>query len=160
MQAMLAWEKIGQVIAIAAAPISELRGAIPLALYYEMGPAEAYLWSVLGNMLPVPFLLMSLGWLTKILSRWNLTKKLITWWFDKVQSRNRALVERWGVWALVIFVAIPLPMTGAWSGTLIAHLFKIPFKWALPAIGLGVLIAGVLVMGAAIGFIAGFGLQK
>ncbi len=157
---MFEWEKIGQVIAVAAAPISELRGAIPLALYYEMGPLEAYLWSVFGNMLPVPILLIALGWVRQILSRWHWSKRVIDWWFGQVQSRNRALVERWGVWALVIFVAIPLPMTGAWSGALVAYLFNIPFRWALPAIGLGVVIAGGLVLGAALGIVNWVGLQK
>ncbi|MBI1742866.1 small multi-drug export protein [Candidatus Acetothermia bacterium] len=150
------WNEILQVIAIAAAPLSE-RGAIPIALtVYEMDPASAYIWSVLGNFLPVPFLLAGLGWFINFLSRWNWVKRAMHWWFDRTQRRKRALIERWGALGLVIFVAVPLPFTGPWSGALVAYLFGIPFKYALPLIGLGILIYGFLVLGVSLGVIHWF----
>jgi uncharacterized membrane protein len=150
---MSEWPKELQVLILAATPVSELRGAIPLALYYEMSPLAAYLWSVLGNMLPTPFLLMGLGWMANFCSRWPWVKKIIDGWFARVQRQNTSLVERWGTLALVFFVAIPLPMTGAWSGAAIAYLFKMPWGRALAAIGVGVLIAGLLILGGALGVI-------
>ncbi len=148
------WWHFWQIVLVAAAPVSELRGAIPLALYYEIDPLVAYVLSVAGNMLPIPFLILGLGWFVNFFSRWSWSKKIIRWWFDRVQRRNQALIEKWGPFALVIFVAIPLPMTGAWSGALLAYLFKMPFRPALGYIGLGVLIAGLLVLGAALGLIS------
>ena len=78
------------------------------------------------------------------------------WWFDQTLRRKRTLIERWGALALVLFVAIPLPFTGPWSGALVAYLFEIPFKYALPLIGLGILIYGCLVLGVSLGVISWF----
>lgn len=142
------------VLLVAALPVSELRGAIPLAMgAYQFDPLAAYLLGVLGNLLPVPFLLWLLEPMTKLLRRVSLLDRFISWLFARTRKRHGARVERWGAFALVLFVAIPLPTTGAWTGTLIAHLFGIPFRYAFPLIALGVAIAGVLVVLGTLGIL-------
>lgn len=134
------------VMLVAALPISELRGAIPLAIgVLQLDPVTAYILSVLGNLLPVPFLLTLLEPVTNLLRRLSVLNRFISWLFARTRRKHSAMVNRFGAFALVLFVAIPLPATGAWTGVLVAHLFGIPFRYALPLIGLGVAIAGVLV---------------
>lgn len=142
---------------IAALPIGELRAAIPLALVqYEMSPLWAYFLGVVGNVLPVPFLLLLLGKASELLRRVSIFNRLLTWLFAYTQRRHSALFNKLGAFGLVIFVAIPLPATGAWSGSLAAFLFGVPFKYALPLIALGVMIAGVIVTLSALGILSLF----
>ncbi len=93
----------------------------------------------------MPFLLLFLGKLSNIVRRVRIFDRLLTWFFAYTQRRSSALFNKFGAFALIVFVAIPLPATGAWSGCLAAFLFVVPFKYALPLIALGVMIAGVLV---------------
>lgn len=142
---------------LALTPIGELRAAIPYALGTgSLGIGAAYLTAVIGNMVPVFFLLWGLGWLSRGLMDNSATfKKFFDWWFSRVHGKARDKVARYGAWALVLFVAIPLPVTGAWTGSVAAFLFDIPKKKALPAIFLGVCIAGVVVTLIAQGVISG-----
>jgi uncharacterized membrane protein len=134
------------VVGVAALPISELRGAIPLAIIgYQMPPLLAYLLGVFGNLIPVVLLLPLLERLVLLLGRVGLLMKLIRWLFGHTRRRFSRSVERLGALALVLVVAVPLPVTGAWTGCLIAFIFGIPLRQAFPLIGLGVLIAGVIV---------------
>lgn len=134
------------VLVVAALPISELRGAIPIAIgVYGFDPVSAYLLGVLGNLVPVPILLKLLEPMTALLRRSPVLDRFVSWLFARTRKRYSAIVERLGVIALVLFVAVPFPATGAWTGALIAHVFGIPFKYAFPLIALGVCIAGVLV---------------
>jgi len=145
------------VLMVAALPVSELRGAIPLALgVYQFDPLSAYLLGVLGNLLPVPILLKLLGPVTALLRRSVLLNRGVSWLLARTRKRHSALIERLGAMALVLFVAVPLPATGAWTGALIAHVFEIPFRYAFPLIALGVSIAGVLVTLATLGVIKFF----
>ncbi len=145
------------VLLVAALPVSELRGAIPLAIgVYGFDPLSAYLLGVAGNLLPVPVLLKLLGPATDLLRRSAVLDRLVSWLFARTRRRHSAQIERFGVVALVLFVAIPLPATGAWTGVLIAHLFGIPFRYAFPLIALGVGIAGLLVTLATLGVIRFF----
>ncbi len=150
-------EHIVTVLAIAALPISELRGAIPVALgVYGFDPVTAYLLGVMGNLLPVPILLKLLEPLTALLRRSAIGDRLVSWLFARTRARHSAMIERLGAMALVLFVAVPFPATGAWTGALVAHLFGIPFKYAFPLIAVGVSIAGVLVTLATLGVITLF----
>jgi len=143
------------VVAIAALPISELRGAIPLALkLYGMSPLESYVLAVLGNLLPVPVLLLFLGRTERYLRRFAVFDRFFTWLFSRTRRRTRARVEKYGALALVLFVAVPLPVTGAWTGVAAAYVFGIEFRYAFPAISLGVLIAGVVVTLASLGAVS------
>jgi uncharacterized membrane protein len=142
------------VLVIAMIPISELRGAIPVALgAYNMNPAEAYFFSVTGNIIPVVPLLLFLGRVERWLRRFSFFRWFFDGLFSRTRRRTEAKVQKYGALGLVPFVAIPLPVTGAWTGVAAAYIFGIKFKYAFPAITVGVLIAGVVVTLASIGAI-------
>jgi len=139
---------------LSAAPVAELRGGLPLALHYGAAAPVAYALAVAGNLLPVPFLLWGLDWLLPRLVRlpWPLGK-LVARYLDWQARRHGPRLNRWGTLALVAIVAVPLPVTGAWTGCLAAVVVGIS-KWrALPAVVAGVLIAGVIVLLSALGVI-------
>lgn len=138
-------EEILEVILIAASPIAELRLAIPLAIntfgfpwYYALPLA------IIGNLLPVPFILLFLDTATRLLSRVALFNRMLNWLFERTRRRGR-IIERYKRIGLALFVAIPLPVTGAWTGSLAAVLFGLSFKHAFLSIIVGVFIAGVIV---------------
>jgi len=134
-----------QVFFTAAAPISELRGAIPLAILdLDISWHIAFLVAFAGNLLPVPFLLLFLGPGSRLLSKIRVFEIIINWIF-KLSRRRGGIVERYGLIGLVLFVAIPLPITGAWTGSIVAFLLGLSFWRAFPCIVLGVIIAGVIV---------------
>lgn len=137
------------------APISELRGAIPYALTHGLNWQQAFIFSVIGNMIPVFFIL----WLLDPVSKWlmkhfNFFNKFFTWLFTYNKKKHAKKIETYKELALVILVAIPLPMTGAWTGSLVAFLFGLKYKKALPLIFIGVLIAGAIVTLASTGIIS------
>ena len=136
----------------ASLPISELRGAIPLAVYkYGFSLEEAFLVSILGNFLPVFIVLPLLGPLSNFLRQnFLIFEKFFSWLFEKTQRRHMAKFERFKKWALLFLVAVPLPFTGAWTGILASFVFGISKKESLPIICLGVVLAGMLVSGALI----------
>jgi uncharacterized membrane protein len=128
-------------------PLSELRGAIPMALlYYKLSLAEAVFISIFGNILIVLLLLCILNYFVKdIVSHINFLKKIADWVFEKTRKRHKAKFAKWQDLALIVIVAIPLPFTGAWTGALASYVFGIPLKRSFPLITLGVLIAGIIV---------------
>jgi uncharacterized membrane protein len=133
------------VFLISAAPISELRGGIPTGLFeFDLSWYSVFLVSFLGNLLPVPFLLLFLDPLSKYLSRIKIFDRVLEWLFKRTRRRGRT-VERYGRIGLTLFVAVPLPVTGAWTGALVAFLLGMEFKHAFLSIALGVFIAGVIV---------------
>ncbi len=132
-------------VVIAAMPILELRGAIPWASTVGgMSIGQAYFWSVVGNMLPIPFFLLLLGRMEKALRRFGPFDTFFRWLFARTR-RKADVVRRYGAIGLTLFVAIPLPVTGAWTGSVAAYLFDVPFRRAALAILAGVLLAGVVV---------------
>jgi uncharacterized membrane protein len=133
-----------QVILMAMLPISELRGAIPLAIYYEMGYIEAFVLAVIGNMLPVIPLLLFLDPVSNWLRRYGIFDRFFTWLFSRTRHYNNR-IEKYGAVGLVPFVAIPLPVTGAWTACAVAFVFGIRCRYAFPAVLSGVLIAGIIV---------------
>ena len=134
-------------------PISELRGAIPVAIgVYNLDPIQTYFISVIGNVIPVIFILKYLEPVSKcLMSKYEFFNKFFTNLFEHTRRKHNGKFEKWGALALITFVAIPLPVTGGWSGALAAFVFGIPFKKALPLIFLGVMIAGVIVTGLSLG---------
>jgi uncharacterized membrane protein len=132
-------------IVIAAMPILELRGSIPWASTVGgLSPLAAYGWSVLGNILPIPFFLLFLGRTEKALRRYPSFDKFFCWLFARTRRKAR-VVERYGALGLTLFVAVPLPVTGAWTGTVAAYLFDVPLAKAAVAILAGVCLAGIVV---------------
>ena len=129
-------------------PIIELRGAIPIAESLGLNIFLYYPIAIIGNMLPVPFIYL---FARKVLE-WGKNKKIIgkffTWCLEKGEKGGEKLKASAGnsgiFWALLIFVGIPLPGTGAWTGTLAASFLKIDFKTSIAAVTLGVLLAGLI----------------
>jgi len=137
-------------------PITELRGAIPLAvIIYDLPVWSAFIWSVLGNLIPVVFIIWILDLLINkfLIHKIYIFNRFFTWLFENTRKKHSKKFEKWRDLALVILVAIPLPGTGAWTGALAAFVFGIPIKRAFPLIALGVLIAGVIVTSITIGII-------
>lgn len=139
-------------------PVSELRGAIPVAIgVYNLNPVETYFIAVIGNIIPVIFILKYIDSISKyLMSKHELFNKFFTYLFEHTRKKHNKKFEKWGALALITFVAIPLPITGGWSGALAAFVFGIPFKKALSLISFGIMIAGVIVTGLSLGV---FGLK-
>lgn len=133
-------------------PVIELRGAIPIGVGLGLSHAEAMGISIIGNMLPVPFIIL----LIRPIFRWMTRKSgKLARLAEKLETKAEGKwdkIHRYQFFALTIFVAIPLPGTGAWSGALIAAVMNMRLRNALPSILLGVLIAGILVSGITYGF--------
>ena len=130
---------------VAALPISEVRGAIPLAIgVYGFPPLQAYLLSVLGNLLPIIPLLLFLGPVSDFLRRFSVGDRFFSWLFARTRSKYIKDHENFGLTALAIFVAIPLPMTGAWTGCVIAFLLGFRFWPAFAAIAAGYMASEAL----------------
>ena len=133
------------VLFIAALPILELRGAIPIAInMFGLPWYSALSLAVIGNLLPVPFILLFLEAITRWMSRIDFFHRALDRLFERTRRRGR-IVERYKRIGLALFVAIPLPVTGAWTGSLAASLFGLKFTHAFLAILAGVLMAGVIV---------------
>ncbi len=128
-------------------PVAELRGALPMALVYFGLPFwPAYFLAVSGNILPAAFLVFFLEKIADYLSRHNYWfNRFFAWLFERTRRRHNHHFEIWGPLALMVFVAIPLPFTGAWSGAVAAFVFGIPPKRSIPSIVAGVAIAGLAV---------------
>ena len=131
-------------------PVVELRGALPIGIGMGLSPLHALAASVIGNMIPVPFIIL----LIRRIFAWLRTRP---WWEKKISllearaHHKGELVRKYRVLGLFILVAIPLPGTGAWTGSLVAALLDIRMKHALPAILLGVIAAGLLVLMISLG---------
>ena len=138
---------------VAMVPVLELRGAIPFGLALDLPPELAYFMSVLGNIIPVPIIML----FTRKVFRWLRQRawwdQRITWLERRAHLKGR-MVRKYRVLGLIILVAIPLPGTGAWTGALVAALFRIRMQTALPAIFAGVFIAGLLVTGVSCGVVS------
>ena len=136
------------VFLVSMVPIVELRGAIPIAESLDLNIFLYYPIAIIGNMLPVPFIFL---FARKFLI-WGkdkkLTKKFFTWCLEKGEKGGEKLKKSAGegglFWALLIFVGIPLPGTGAWTGTLAASILDMDFKKSSIAVMLGVLLAGII----------------
>ena len=140
-----------QLFLISMVPIVELRGAIPYSQFLQLPLVPSYLICIVGNMLPVPFIYL---FARKILE-WGKDKaivgKFFTWCLEKGEKGGKKLTEKAGrgtFVALLLFVGIPLPGTGAWTGTLAASILDMDFKQTITACMLGVLLAGCIMMAA------------
>lgn len=132
---------------ISMVPLIELRGAVPYALGFGLPVMETYIVCIIGNMLPMPFIYL---FARKVLE-WGKDKKVIgkffTFCLEKGHKGGEKLKEKAGrglFWALLLFVGIPLPGTGAWTGTLAASILDMDFKESVTAVFCGVVLAGVI----------------
>lgn len=132
------------VMIVGALPISELRGAIPLGLSFGMPLAKAFWLSILGNISFIAPALFLFEPVSSRLRKFRPWARFFDWLFERTK-KNADTIQKYEALGLAIFVAIPLPMTGAWSGVVAASLFKIRFRYAFMAIALGVVGAGLIV---------------
>ncbi|WP_232735785.1 COG2426 family protein [Alteribacter populi] len=131
------------VIIISAMPILELRGGIPVAAaFYEFTYYEAFIYGVIGNLLPILPILYFFRPISTFLMRFSLYKRFYDWLYKRTMKKSDK-VEKYGAIGLILFTAVPLPTTGAYSACLAAILFFIPTRAAFIAIATGVLIAGL-----------------
>lgn len=130
---------------IAMVPVIELRGAIPFGVAHGLAPLLSAGIAIIGNLLPIPFLLLLVPKIFDFLRDKKLTKKMITW-LEAKADKNKKTVDKYGWLGLIILVAIPLPGTGAWTGALVASCFKMKFRPSILSIIAGVLIAGAIVL--------------
>jgi len=135
------------VLVVSMLPIFELRGGIPCGFVLNLVWWKTYLMAVLGNLVPVVPILLFIdpvsNWLRRHIES---ADKFFEWLFSRTRRKTEAGIRRYGIFfGLMVFVAIPLPVTGAWTGCIAAFLFGIKFRYSLPAIVLGVLIASIIV---------------
>ncbi|MDK2868610.1 MAG: hypothetical protein PWP38_2925 [Clostridiales bacterium] len=134
-----------KVMLTAALPVLELKASLPLGIGLGMHPAYAFLLSYIGSLLPVPFLFL----LIRPVFKWIKQIEQLKGRIEALERRTihkSVKIQKYGVIGLFMFVAIPLPGTGVWTGTLGAVLLDIRFKWAFPAICIGNFVAGMIIM--------------
>ncbi len=138
-------------------PIAELRVSIPLALsHFHLPWQQALVLAVLGSYIPALLILYFVGPISFYLRRWSIFERFFSWLFARTRNKFDEKYNLWGNLALMIFVAIPLPVTGVWTGSLAAWLFGIRNRTALLYIALGTTIAGVIVTLISLGVLKAF----
>lgn len=146
------------VFLVSMVPLIELRGAIPYAIGYNLPLLQSYVIAIIGNMLPVPIIYL----FARRVLEWGCDKKYIgkffTWCLKKGEAGGKKLQEKAGkglYWALFLFVGIPLPGTGAWTGTLAASILDMDFKKSVIAVMGGVILAGIIMSILSLGVFKG-----
>lgn len=141
------------VFVISLFPVLELRGGLIAARLLEMDALKAFFYCFLGNMVPIPFILLFIRKIFDWMRKWKYMGKIIVK-MEKKAEKHRPTIEKCGIWGLFILVAIPLPGTGGWTGALVAAVMDLRMRRALPAIALGVFAAGLIVGGISFGLFA------
>lgn len=144
--------KLLMTFAMAMVPVVELRGAIPVGIAAGLPPAAACVTAILGNLLPAPLIML-------------LARRVMDWlrgtvffgpkiaWLERRAHLKGRIVRKYRLLGLVILVAVPLPGTGAWTGALVASVLDIRMRSAIPAIFLGLVVAGALITVLTMGLI-------
>lgn len=137
-------------------PILELRGGLLAAspAFLDVPLKKALIACIIGNLLPIPFILLLIEKILAMMENINLTRKFALWLRRKA-DKHKGQIEKYGFWGLVLFVGIPLPGTGAWTGSLIASLLHMPFKKSMTACIVGVFIAAVIMTIISYGIVGG-----
>lgn len=133
---------------VAMVPIIELRGSIPIGLSQDLPVAGVVIASIIGNFLPVPFILLFIRKILELMKKIPFLKK-IALWIEKKGTKNKSKVMKYASFGLMLFVGIPLPGTGAWTGALVAAMMDMRLKYALPSIFCGILLAAAIVTSVA-----------
>ena len=151
----IAYGKEILVFIISLMPILELRGGLLAAALLGLDPLPSYIISIIGNVIPVPFILLLitkiLDWMRK--SKVQLFNKIAIWLDEKVE-KHKGQIEKFGYWGVVLFVGIPLPGTGAWTGTLIASVLNMDKKKTFLAVMAGLIMASIIMMILSFGIVA------
>ena len=149
----LAFGKELLVFIISILPILELRGGLLAAALLGLDPLPSYIISIVGNLLPIPFILLLIN---KILNKMRNSKKTkkIAEFLDKKVTKRKGQIEKYGYLGIVLFVGIPLPGTGAWTGSLIASVLEMDKKKTFLSVLLGVIMASIIMMIISFGLVA------
>ena len=151
----IAYGKEILVFIISLMPILELRGGLLAAALLGLDPLPGNIISIIGNVIPEPFILFLitkvLAWMRK--SKLKLFNKIANWLDEKVE-KNKGQIEKFGYWGLLLFVGIPLPGTGAWTGTLIAAVLDLEKKKTFATVMAGIVMASIIMMFLSYGIIA------
>ena len=141
MSSILSRESV--VFIISMMPVLELRGGPLAASLLDVAYLKALMICIIGNLLPIPFVLFFIEKIVLLMEKFGPTKKIAMWLRKKVE-KNQAAIEKYDFWGLTLFVGIPLPGTGAWTGSLVAGLLHMPRRKSVPAILTGILMASVI----------------
>ena len=140
------------VLITAASPIIEVRGSVPLGFVLGLPPLKTFLISIVGSLIPVIPILWFLNFLTDELRKIKIFDRFFEWLFERTRSRSK-LVERYETLGLALFVSIPLPGTGVWTGCVAAYLFGLPWSNTILAVTLGTTIAAAILSAVSLGII-------
>ncbi|QUI21444.1 small multi-drug export protein [Vallitalea pronyensis] len=135
-----------ELMIVSATPLIEQRGAVPLAALSHFSPSEAYLWTLIGAIIPAPFILFLMPKVLEILKKVKGLGKLANWYENKALKKAEKVKDNYKYLSIFLFVAIPLPGTGVWTGSTIAALLGFDFKKSLLAVVLGASLAGVFML--------------
>ena len=124
-------------------PILELRGGLIAASLLHVPYWKALIICVIGNIIPIPFILLLIDKIFRWLKRFKTAGRFVDW-CERRTLKRRAQIDKWGFWGLVLFVGIPIPGTGGWTGALLATLLRMPLKKSAPAIGIGICLAAAI----------------
>ena len=136
-------------------PILELRGGMLAATLLKIPYIKALVICVIGNILPIPFVLLFLEKVLEIFEKWKVTRKVVRWLEQKAQSK-RTQIDKYGYLGLILFVGIPLPGTGAWTGSLVAIMLGLDKKKSFICIMVGVVLASIIMSILSYGIIGNF----
>lgn len=132
------------VFLISMCPVLECRlGMFTAIVLLEMNTFVGFVISFLGNILPIPFILLLINWIFEVFKKIPGLRNIVIWLEDRT-LKKRDKIDKYGIWGLLIFVAIPLPGTGGWTGALLASLLHLDKKKSFVVISLGVFIAGLI----------------
>ena len=133
------------VFIISLCPVLECRlGMFTAIVLLGMNPFAGFIISFLGNILPIPFILLLINWIFKVLKKVPGINKII-FWLEEKTLKKRDKIDKYGIWGLLLFVAIPLPGTGGWTGALLASLLQLDKKKSFGVISIGVFTAGLII---------------
>ncbi len=133
------------VFIISLCPILECRlGMFTAIVLLQMNPFVGFIISFLGNILPIPFILLLINWIFEVLKKVPGINRII-FWLEEKTLKKRDKIDKYGIWGLLLFVAIPLPGTGGWTGALLASLLHLDKKKSFGVISVGVFIAGFII---------------
>ncbi len=133
------------VFLLAMSPVGEVRMSIPVGiLAFDMGWAEAFTWSLLGNLMVVPILTWVLPRFERLMRKRPRTERMLEWTFDRTRKKASEKVRRYQSYAVFLFIATPIPGTGAWTGVMVAHLFGLTFKESIRYYYAGIVAACII----------------
>ena len=141
------------VFIISLLPILELRGGLIAAALLGLDPIPSYIISIIGNLLPIPFILLLINKILNWMRKSKHQKKIANWLDSKVE-KHKGQIEKYGYLGIILFVGIPLPGTGAWTGSLIASVLNMDKKKTFLAVIVGVFIASIIMMLLSYGILA------